>query len=170
MTDLDSPQFSREVAEIAQRLFRLRNRFRVGIPENLFVLRKRIRESQLKGKFSDIVDFDTFYRVGIIFSHYSQPITMGEVSRDLEIPLSTATRMMDWFVQNGFVERLRDAEDRRVVRVGLTQSGQEIYHTINQIFMESVTRFMSHLTSEEQQTFFKLLTKVLDAFEKETQG
>jgi DNA-binding MarR family transcriptional regulator len=170
MSNTENFPFPLEVVEISQRLFRLRNRFRVGMPENLTILKKRIRASQVEGKFSGVGDFDTFFKVGMAFSRYNEPITMGELSRDLEVPLSTATRMVDWFVKNEYAERLPDAQDRRVVRVTLTEAGQEVYRTINQTFMESIQRLVSPLTPEERGTFFKLLCKVLDTFEKEIQG
>jgi DNA-binding MarR family transcriptional regulator len=159
--------FRPEIVEMTQRLFRLRNRFRVGIPENLATLKKRIQDSRLEGKAGGVSDFDTFYNVGIVFSRYKDPITMGELSRDLNVPLSTATRIMDWFVSHGYVQRFSDAQDRRVVRVGLTEAGQEIYRTINETFMESIERFMRKLTSEERDIFHALLCKILDAFEEE---
>ena len=170
MPDNIPSEFSPEIFEITQRIFRLRKRLKVGVPENLAILRKRIHESKLEGKAGGVSDFDTFHDIGIVFARYSEPITMGELSRELDVPLSTATRIMDWFVKNGYAQRLADPQDRRVVRVGLTEAGQEIYRTINETFMENIERFMRHLTQEERTTFFSLLCKVLDAFEKETQG
>lgn len=160
--------FPPEIADIMQRIFRLKNRFRVGVPENIVILRQRIHESNLGGKTGHFNDFDLFHNVGLVFSRHDGPITMGELSRDLNVPLSTATRIMDWMVENGYAHRLPDPQDRRVVRVGLTDAGQEIYATINQFFMERIEKIMGQLTAEERQTFTALFCKVLDALEKET--
>ena len=54
----------------------------------------------------------TLYRDGVL--------TMGELSRATSIPRSTATRMIQWMVDNGYVDRFRDGEDGRVVRVRLS--------------------------------------------------
>jgi DNA-binding MarR family transcriptional regulator len=168
MPDTVHIQYSAEVREIMQRLFRLKDRFKVGVPENLIILRKRIRESNLGGKTTGITDFDLFHRVGIVFSRYQEPISMGELSHDLEVPLSTATRIMDWLVNNGYAVRLTDPGDRRIVRVALTDAGQDIYRTVNEFFMERVERFMRQFTPEERDTLLALLRKILDALEKET--
>ena len=157
-----------EIIEIMQRVFRLKNRFKVGVPENIVVLRQRIRESNLGGKSGHFNDFDLFHNVGLVFSQHDGPITMGELSRDLNVPLSTATRTMDWLVENGYAQRLQDAQDRRIVRVGLTDAGQEIYTTINQFFMERIEHIMAQFTSEERQTFTFLLSKLLDGLEEQT--
>jgi DNA-binding MarR family transcriptional regulator len=140
----------------------------VGVPENIVILRERLRESNLGGRTGHFNGFDLFHNVGLAFAQHDGPITMGELSRDLNVPLSTATRTMDWLVDNGYAQRLHDPQDRRIVRVGLTEAGQEIYSTINQFFMERVENIMGQFTSEERETFTALLCKVLDGLEKQT--
>ena len=168
MSNISHPQYSPELAEIIQRIFRLKDRFRVGVPENIVILRKRILESNLGGKAGHFNDFDLFHNVGLVFSNHEGPITMGELSRELNVPLSTATRTMDWLVENGYAHRLPDPQDRRIVRVGLTDAGREIYTTINQFFMERIEQLLGQLIPEERATFISLLCKVLDALEKQT--
>jgi DNA-binding PadR family transcriptional regulator len=42
-------------------------------------------------------------------------------------PFSTATRTTDWLLNNGYVQRLTDPNDRRlVVCVELTEAGKEL--------------------------------------------
>jgi DNA-binding MarR family transcriptional regulator len=168
MTKIAQSQYPPQIAEIMQRIFRLKDRFRVGVPENIVILRKRILESNLGGKAGHSNNFDLFHNVCLAFSRHEGPITMGELSRDLNVPLSTATRTMDWLVENGYAQRLPDPQDRRVVRVGLTDAGREIYTTINQFFMERIEQLLEQLIPEERETFISLLCKVLDALEKQT--
>jgi DNA-binding MarR family transcriptional regulator len=90
---------------------------------------------------------------------------MGEFSRDLDVPLSTATRTMDWLVKKGYVQRLSDPNDRRIVRVELTGTGKEIYQVINTYILERVEKALSQLTPPERNTFVELANRVLDGFE-----
>ena len=90
---------------------------------------------------------------------------MGELSRDLEVPLSTATRTMDWLVNNGYAQRLPDPKDRRIVRVELTGKGKETFQAISTFMLGKVEQAMSPLNTAERKTFLTLLNKVLDAFE-----
>lgn len=53
-------------------------------------------------------------------------ISMNELSEAMGLANSTMTRMIDYLVRKGFVHRRHDDEDRRVVRVGLTRSGQVV--------------------------------------------
>jgi DNA-binding MarR family transcriptional regulator len=167
MTKITQPPYPPQIAEIMQRIFRLKNRFKAGVPENIVILRKRVLESNLGGKAGHFNDFDLFHNVGLVFSNHEGPITMGELSRELNVPLSTATRTMDWLVDNEYAQRLPDPQDRRIVRVGLTDAGREIYTTINQFFMERIEQLLGQLIPEERETFISLLCKVLDALEKQ---
>ena len=51
---------------------------------------------------------------------------MGDLSRILGVPFSTSTRTADWLVNNGYVQRLTDPNDRRLVCVELTEAGKEL--------------------------------------------
>jgi DNA-binding MarR family transcriptional regulator len=53
----------------------------------------------------------------------SGPMTMGELSEALAVTHGVATRMVDRLIEKGMVERSRDEEDRRVVRVSVTDLG-----------------------------------------------
>jgi DNA-binding MarR family transcriptional regulator len=166
MPTLSRSQNSPEAVKLFQRIIRLRSRFRVVVPENIATLKKQIHESNLSGKGAGINDAGLFYNVGNVFFRYEGPITMGELSRELGVPLSTATRTMDWLVNNGYAQRLPDPNDRRIVRVELTEAGKDIYQTINTFMLERVEQAMSQFTPTERETFVSLLNKVLNAFEE----
>ena len=155
-----------EVAKLLQRIVRLRSRFKVVAPENFAALKKQIHESKPSGKEAGIEDAGLFFNAASVFFSYAGPITMGELSRDLEVPLSTATRTMDWLVNNGYAQRLPDSKDRRIVRVELTGAGEETFQTIRTFMLGRVEQAMSPLSATEQKTFITLLNKVLDAFEE----
>jgi DNA-binding MarR family transcriptional regulator len=156
---------SPDAVKLLQRIVRLRSRFKVIMPENISLLRKQIREFALSSKGAGINDAGLFYNVGNVFSSYNGPITMGELSRDLEVPLSTATRTMDWLVKNGYAQRLPDPNDRRVVRVEMTETGNKTYQAISAFMLEKVEQALSQFTPAERYQFLSLLDKVLNAFE-----
>jgi len=156
-----------ETREIARRLFGLRHRFRVGLPENIAALKQRLSQAGSGETAANINDFDLFYNVGNVFSRQTEPITMGELSRSLNVPLSTATRIMDWLVENGYARRLPDPADRRIVRVALTAEGSAMYREIDSFFMERVERLMQGFTPDERSAFLVLLGKIIRRMEQE---
>ena len=107
-------------------------------------------------------NYELFYRVGSRISH-GENLTMGELSNVLSVPLSTATRIVDYLVERGYIRRLPDPEDRRVVRVGLTTAGLEFYRTMDNHVKERTQQLLSCLSNEERNSLFNLLDKVVSA-------
>ena len=168
MVNPQSKFVSRETAEILRRLFYLRNRFKVGMPENIVLLRERLAKSKLGKKVEGITDFDLFHKIGQVLANAQEPVSMGELSRELEVPLSTATRLMDWLVKNDYARRLPDSEDRRIVRMALTDEGRSLYQTINDYLLERLERVMGHFTPEERESILALLRKLYTVLHEET--
>ena len=129
-----SESTQKDIGDILLRLFYLRHRLRGKLPEQLLNLKANIQEHNLREKIEQVNDQDVFFTIGFIFSRQSEPITMGDLSRILGVPFSTATRTVDWLVNNNYIQRLADPEDRRVVRVELTGAGKELYEIINRPF------------------------------------
>jgi DNA-binding MarR family transcriptional regulator len=72
--------------------------------------------------------------------------------------------MVDWFVDNSYAQRLSDPEDRRVVRVALTDSGRELHRTVERYMVQRFRQMLSPLTAEEQSVLLMLLEKMARAF------
>ncbi len=155
-----------DIIDILLRLFYLRRRFRGKLPEQILNIRANIQEHNLREKIAQINDHDVFFTIGFVFSRQSEPITMGDLSRILGVPFSTATRTVDWLVDNGYVQRLADPEDRRVVRVELTGSGKELYRAMNGLLLESAEQFLHNFSPEERKELGRLLGKLVDNLEQ----
>jgi MarR family transcriptional regulator, organic hydroperoxide resistance regulator len=101
----------------------------------------------------------TFINLSNTLYHNSN-LTMGELSQALAVPLSTATRMVDWWVENEFAQRINDPEDRRVVRVSLTDTGKRLHDLLDKSLSEGVQQCLNCLTTEEQTVLLTLIRKV----------
>lgn len=54
------------------------------------------------------------------------PVPMRALAESLDVSQASATGIVDRMVQRGLVERRRDDEDRRVIRVASTAAGREL--------------------------------------------
>ena len=105
-------------------------------------------------------NYELFYRASSTI-YPKGSMTMGELSDALTVPLSTATRIADWLVENGYIQRINDLEDRRVVRIALTDSGRGLFEAIDRYVRERLHKILSCLTDEEMETFLSLVDKVV---------
>jgi DNA-binding MarR family transcriptional regulator len=91
--------------------------------------------------------------------------TMGELSAELGIPLSSATRMADGLVRANFAERCADPGDRRVVRLCMTATGRQFVRTATGYIRQHIVDLLGHLTADEQAQLLRLMTKLIDSVE-----
>ena len=156
----------KDIVDILLRLFYLRRRFWGKLPEQIVNLKTGIKEHNLREKIDQINDRDVFFTIGFVFSRQSAPITMGDLSRIVGMPFSTATRTVEWLVDNGYVHRLPDPEDRRVVCVELTRAGEELYQAMTNLWLESAEQLLHDFSLEERKELGRLLGKVVDNLEQ----
>jgi DNA-binding MarR family transcriptional regulator len=121
--------------------------------------------AKTKGNEGVFSNYGLFYRISSSI-YPGNDLTMGELSNALSVPLSTATRMVNWMVTDGYIKRLPDPEDRRVVRVALTEKGLEMHSTIKSYTEERVGTILSSLSTAEQTMLLQLIDKVISALKK----
>jgi len=105
-------------------------------------------------------DYELFFRVSSALAQ-RESLTMGELSSLLLVPLSKSTRTADWLVSHGFVERIPDISDRRIVRVALTEQGRVLHNAIEDNIRRRVQGMLTCLSPEERETLFQLIDKVV---------
>jgi DNA-binding MarR family transcriptional regulator len=87
--------------------------------------------------------------------------TVTDLAEVLGLSTSATTIALNRLVKNGYINRTRDEQDRRVVWVDLTPDAVAMMHTIAIKRNELLSNLLSQLEPEEQQTFLHLLRKML---------
>ncbi len=111
------------------------------------------------------IDPLAFGRMGSVLYRGTKP-TMGELSKILSLPLSTMTRMVDAGEKFGIVQRLPDPDDKRIVRVALTDDGRRLHEAMKDVQGQGVKKVLVCLTPEERAILLTLLRKVASSIEK----
>ena len=145
--------------ELMQRYICLRPR--MILPEHVVQFKKKMEG--LKGAGGSPEDHSFLFRILILLAQSEKPVTMSELSTELNVPMSTATRIVDWLVRGDMVERVNDPSDRRVVRVGMSQGGRELYETGMAYNKQRIAKLLEDFTAEEQGQLLKLMNKLFDA-------
>lgn len=160
--DAQQEAYAEQVAQLVRDFLQMQLWFEAAMPKELAHLKNRLDEIAPADEPQRAANYSLFYRVSTILFRNSN-LTMGELSRTLLIPLSTATRMVGWLVDHGYAQRLADPDDRRIVRVALTDSGQRLHSAIESYVTQRVQQILNPLASEERSTFFALFHKVASA-------
>lgn len=163
--DNQRQNYSDRIREFVQYLIEAIPRITDPLPEALTQLLNDLDELPYKDKPRHIANPIAFIRTSIILHRNTNP-TMGELSQSLGMPLPTVTRIVDWFVNNGYAQRLSDANDRRIVRVAHTDKGRKLHEGIASYLAQSVQGIISCLTEQEQTTLLTLLRKIASSSRK----
>ncbi len=94
-------------------------------------------------------------------------VIMSEIADYLNIPLSTATGIINRLVNKGYLLRERNESDRRIVSIQLTEAGQALVAGIKVTINEYVERIDRLLTEEEREMLMRVFIKVIEALNRE---
>ena len=131
------------------------------------------RESDLNSQLMVVKDFiDEFYNKTVFqssgnldsdltpsqikslfaFRNDNELYPIGELGRNALVKNSTMTDMIDRLEKDGIAERMRDDDDRRVVKVRLTDKGKKIKKQFAFKMRKGVEEAFSKLSEEEKKT------------------
>lgn len=88
----------------------------------------------------------------------NQSMTSGEIANALGVRPPTITKSIMRLQEQGFVERTTGLEDGRIVRVSLTDAGQQILKKVNKAARRAERQTLKNLSGKQQ----KQLRKSLD--------
>jgi len=89
------------------------------------------------------------------------PTPMSRLADQLGVAFSNLTGIISRMEERGIVERVHDAEDRRVVLAQLTPVGRKVVHEVEATRLEHMRQLVNALTADEQ-------SAILDAFKSLT--
>lgn len=88
--------------------------------------------------------------------------TAAQICKEISYSPGAMTRMLDRLENKGMIRRVRNADDRRSVRLELTEEGKEIFPSLRTAAMAVIDRYLGAFDSSELQQLGTLLEKMLD--------
>jgi len=104
--------------------------------------------------------------------HENGPLPPSQIARHIMVKSSTVTGIIDRLEQKGFVERLRNSPDRRVITIQLTEAGKELAHNAPPPIQHKIVDGIKKLPEGEiKQIILSLskLTHMLDVYDLEVE-
>ncbi len=134
-------------------------------PEEFTILTGQLARLHSKGQVPPIDDPISMYRVMYFLRKKENP-KMSEIARALSVSLSSATRIADILVENGYAERLSDVKDGRLVRLALTDYGRKAHDVIEDYLLKDIRMSLDFLTVEEQSILLTLVDKITSGLKR----
>ena len=132
----------------------------------LGVLLFGIQRKTIKANFKQVIGEDLRPGQAMLLVELSQkgPKTMGDIANRTKIHPAVATRFLDRLVEKGLVERTRDDDDRRIVRVSITESGAKLAEQIVSAYSDRLSKALSDASREDRDTLLKMLQSIDESF------
>lgn len=89
-----------------------------------------------------------------------QEIARRMITRDADL-----TRLVDRLMKHGLVDRERQADDRRVVHILITQQGLEVLASLDPVVVEANKRALGHIPAERLRDLIELLELARESVE-----
>ncbi|NLZ92555.1 MAG: MarR family transcriptional regulator [Firmicutes bacterium] len=102
----------------------------------------------------------------LLILHLHNGLTMGELSAEIYLAESAATRLVDRLVKMNLVKRKGDIKDRRVVRVYLTSYGLQLANLVFERRKHRFDNLAARLLPEEREMLVLSVKAVLRVFEE----
>ncbi len=100
--------------------------------------------------------------IGFLKSRGNTPVSMTDLAAKMCISKPNLTAMMDRLCAEGFVERLADTNDRRIVNIALTKEGVKFLERHKAVMIEYIMSRLSLLESPELEKLKVALDDIAD--------
>ncbi len=90
--------------------------------------------------------------------------SLGDLARELEVAMSSASQMVERLVGQGLVSREQDAGNRRQVTIRLTSNGEKLIGELQDNLVEGYKRVLKRLPEEDQEDLvqsFETIARIL---------
>jgi DNA-binding MarR family transcriptional regulator len=106
-------------------------------------------------------------QLGVLFMLSSHPsLSIKELAEQFGISSSATTQLVSAMVGEGLLTRAEDAQDRRLVRIDLTQKGKKQLEAARESRTRYLSRMFEPLTDGELGELLRLQEKMSGAFPK----
>ena len=95
-----------------------------------------------------------------------EPKTMGTIAGELLVNVSTLSIAVNKLEKKGYAERIRTQEDRRIVRISLTDKGRSALDLHEKFYFDMVEEACGDMDEAEKKLFIQSLENMSHFFEK----
>jgi DNA-binding MarR family transcriptional regulator len=106
----------------------------------------------------------------LILISKNKTLTMGDIANNFKISLPTATVLSDKLVKMKLIKRNKNANDRRIVEVSLTEKGKTLLKKAMKQRHVKINELLSYLPLKDREMLFRILdnlsSKIKKTYEK----
>lgn len=95
-----------------------------------------------------------------ILKHES-PMMMSRLARNMNLTTSAVTGLVTRMVRSGYLKRITDEKDRRIIYIEMTKKAGNIIDKIEQARYQMIMDMFKHVTELERKRYLETLKKIV---------
>ncbi|TBR15005.1 MarR family transcriptional regulator [bacterium] len=123
--------------------------------------RRHVDDALYKGK----VTLQQFFALDYL--NRENEIKMTDLARFMNVTTAATTGIADRLVKSGYILRLSDPSDRRIIKIKITPKGSELVNKVHRQRRKTVMDIFSKISESDRQDYLRILAKVKEELHKE---
>lgn len=139
----------------------------LDLTHDLFQLMKQFPHPKLKQSSIDGLtrsEYELLVMLVMNLDNDKKALTVTEISNLLQITPAGVTHLINPLEVTGYVERLQDPDDRRIVRIGITEQGTQVAEALILEVQEQLIGLVDYLGEEDSKTLISLMARAIEFF------
>lgn len=130
---------------------------------------QRLMQDRIEGLFADH-GFTLQQWVVMMHIRDGLALTVADLCRELHHDSGAMTRLIDQLEERNLIERRRNPQDRRVIELSLTNSGNDVITTLIGVVTDGLNVLLDDFTRDEVKMLKSLLRKLIGRLEQLVPG
>ncbi len=93
--------------------------------------------------------------------------TVSDIANFLKLSKSSTTQLIERLVKVGFVARIHDKEDRRIVRLNITKNGEKEFEVLKHEIIEKMKKTLDKIPEKDILELIRIHTDLIDTLKKQ---
>ncbi len=139
----------------------------IALTCELFQLMKQFPRPKLKQSSIDGLtrsEYELLVMLVMSLGDDKKAFTVTEISNLLQITPAGVTHLINPLEETGYIERMQDRNDRRIVLIGLTEKGTQVAKALISEVQENLIGLVKYLGEEDSRTLLRLMSKSIEFF------
>lgn len=128
-------------------------------------LRKLFKSQTQESHEDKVATMMQYSTLAFLKQHKNVP--MREVASEFSLSKSSATQLVERLVNAGFVNRINDQDDRRIVRLTITSEGEQHLRDMKKRFRNKMEKILSKIPEQDLKELVRIHTELIETLQKE---
>jgi len=101
------------------------------------------------------------------FLSEEKSIKMTDIARFMKVSTAATTGIIDRLVKAGYLARIFEPSDRRIINIRITPKGDELIKKINQERRKFILNIFAKISEKDRKDYLRILLQIRDILDKE---